>query len=32
VDWGLAALVASSVLVFDEVRKLVTRLVSRNAR
>jgi P-type Ca2+ transporter type 2C len=32
VDWGLAALVASSVLVFDEVRKLVIRLVSRNAR
>jgi Ca2+-transporting ATPase len=32
VDWGLAALVASSVLIFDEVRKLVTRLVSRNAR
>jgi len=26
VDWGLAALVASSVLVFDELRKLVTRL------
>jgi Ca2+-transporting ATPase len=28
-DWGLAALVASSVLVFDEGRKLVTRLFSR---
>ena len=28
-DWGLAALVASSVLVLDEVRKLATRLVSR---
>ena len=29
VDWGWAALVASSVLVFDEVRKLATRLVTR---
>ena len=28
VDWGLAALVASSVLIFDEMRKLVTRLAS----
>ncbi len=28
-DWGLAALVASSVLVFDEGRKLVARLFSR---
>jgi Ca2+-transporting ATPase len=26
IDWGLATLVASSVLVFDEVRKLVIRL------
>ena len=31
VDWGLAALVASSVLVFDEVRKLATRLLARYA-
>ena len=29
VDWGLAALVASSVLVLDELRKLATRLVFR---
>jgi len=29
VDWGLAALVASSVLVLDEVRKLVTWLLTR---
>ena len=28
-DWGLAALVASSVLVFDEGRKLLARLVAR---
>jgi Ca2+-transporting ATPase len=28
VDWGLATLVASSVLVLDEVRKFVTRLLS----
>jgi Ca2+-transporting ATPase len=28
-DWGLAALVASSVLVLDELRKLATRIVSR---
>jgi len=32
VDWGLAALVASSVLVFDEVRKLVTRLASGRSK
>jgi Ca2+-transporting ATPase len=32
VDWGLAALVASSVLVFDEVRKLVIRLVSGRSK
>jgi len=32
VDWGWAALVASSVLVFDEVRKLATRLVTRLRR
>jgi Ca2+-transporting ATPase len=29
VDWGWATLVASTVLVFDEVRKLATRLVTR---
>ena len=28
-DWGLAALVASSVLVFDECRKLLKRLLRR---
>ncbi len=31
-DWGLAALVASSVLLFDEVRKLLTRLFGGKGR